>query len=253
MADPTGLSAICPFAASVTCYHRDNYEPHYIAQGCRRWNCNVCGPRRKAALAHRITTGRPNRMITLTCRHEKTPQYQLELLRSSIRPLVAHVRKRYGEFEYVRVLEQCKDSYPHFHLLARSAFIPRTDLVNVWREHTGAHVVDIRKAHGRSVRYVAKYIGKAIDATGKFSRQRISVTRKFWPPLDGVSDYFLFDHDRTHPHDFVPVRYADYTLARVRTCVYHVTDREPGDDLPLELVPQPEPEPDQCIIPPVTF
>ena len=238
MDDAPGLSAstLCPYAASVTCNSQsDNYEPYFIAQGCRRYACQVCGPRRRAALARRIVTGHPNRMVTLTCRHELGAKHQLKIMRTNTSKFISTLRKRFGDIQYVRILETCKDGYPHFHYLMRSTYLPQAELKAIWTKLTGATIVDVRKAHGRSVSYVAKYISKATGEDGTFSRQKIAVSRHFWEPLQGATEFCNFDHVRTHPVDFVEARYADHALERIRFGLYHVTEREPGDDVPYEL------------------
>lgn len=242
MADAPGLSisAICPYATSTTCNSvLNDFEPHFIASGCRRYSCSVCGPRKKAQLARRIVTGRPNRLLTLTCRHEQTPREQLAVMRKATAKFVARIRKDYGEFEYCRVLETCNDGFPHFHLLARSGFLPQAQLRDWWAKGTGAVILDIRKAHGRSVGYVSKYISKATGEDGSFSRQKLAISRNFWEPQQGDSEFCNFDHNREHPTVYAKDRYENNTLERIRPGLYHVTDREPGDDMPIELLTVP--------------
>lgn len=181
-------------------------------------------------------------MVTLTCRHEESPSAQLQRMRKAFQYFVTDMRKVVGEFEYVRVLEQCVDGYPHFHLLARCSYVPQPRLKALWVKHTGAEIVDVRKAHGRSVAYVAKYIGKAFgtNTMGLTVGQRIGASHKFYgQQATGGDDYIAFDHHRMHPHHFVPENYGEtLALQRIRWGLYHVVEREPGDDLPEELLPR---------------
>lgn len=205
-----------------------------IAQGCRRWTCDVCGPRRKWQFVLRIVAAKPTRFITLTCTRDNTADEQHQLMVKQLPRLITKLRKTHGPIDYLRMLETCQDGYPHFHLLARSAFIPHADLKRLWQQLTTARVVDIRKAHGRSVGYVAKYIAKARGSDGVWSRQRVSVSKNFWPDGDGESDLLVTGHTREHPAQRAE---ASPELHYIREHVgrYAVEEREPGDELPAEL------------------
>lgn len=228
---------LCPLAASVTCRTTHDYEPHLIAQGCRRWTCSVCGPRRKAALCRRIVDARPQRMLTLTCRHENDPQTQLRQMARQLPRLLGPLRKSRGPIEYIRFVETCRDGYPHFHLLLRSDYLPQQSIRTRWRELTGAEIVDIRKAAARSVSYVAKYVTKSLAAAGLTNRQRFSVSHHFWRDKDPTETFFDFEHDHEHPTTWAPNRYRAQTPHRIRPQIYHIENREPGDEWPEELLP----------------
>lgn len=211
-------------------------EPRIIAQGCRRWTCPVCGPRRKWQFVLRIVAAKPNRFITLTCTRDEPPSEKLATMVKQLPRLITYLRKTHGTIDYLRMLETCKDGYPHFHLLARSNFIPHADLKSAWLRLTRASVVDIRKAHGRSVGYVAKYIAKARNAEGSWSRQRVSVSRDFWRDVAGESDLLIVGHERTHPQERAEAT-PSLVYTRQRVGLYGVEKREPGEDNPIELVP----------------
>lgn len=241
----TAAHQLCPYATSTTAYDIDTRDSRYIAGGCRKWSCAICGPRKRSQLVRRIVKARPSRMLTLTCRHEDTVDAQTATIKKALPRLITELRRKHGPIEYCRIQEQCKDGYPHFHLLVRSGFLPHEDVRSCWTKNTGATIVDIRKAHGKSVAYVSKYISKACSAEGAFSRQRIAVSRGFWMDEGAASSMIGFEHHRTHPHDFVEQRYATRTLERLRRGLYAVHDREPGDELPAELIP---PAGDRCTL-----
>lgn len=245
----TRTNAICPYASSTTCFQIDTTDPYFLAMGCRRYDCDICGPRKRAALARRIVTGNPNRLITLTCRHEITPAVQYDRMRKLLQRFTAKTRNEYGEFEYVKVLEECKDGYPHFHILARSEFIPQPWIKANWYDLTGADIVDVRKAHGKSVSYIAKYIGKAFGTNHQLAiptRQRLAFTRSFLPAEQNAEQiYACFEHSDQHPTTYAQEQYTTtLTLHRLRPTVYAIADREPGDELPPELLPTKVPQDD---------
>lgn len=236
--DLAKANQICPFSRTTTCYAIDNHEPHMIGDGCRRWRCPVCGPRKRWRLVLRVVAAKPNRMVTLTCRHEVSPEHQHTSIVRSWPKLTRHLRSTLeGECEYLRITEQCADGYPHFHALFRSSYIERDEVVKLWQRETGAHIVDIRKAHGRSASYVAKYLTKACSSSKEFSRQRITVSKNFFPRVTESSSFSNFEHSNEHPYEFVERKSSIHTFVRKRPCLYHVIDREAGDEIPPELLP----------------
>lgn len=240
-ADLPQAHAICPYSGTTTCYDvakgYNNAEFRMIAGGCRKWSCPVCGPRKKAALIRRITRAKPNRFVTLTLDRSRTPDDTLRVFTKQIPKLIKRLRRQFGEIEYLRMREQCADGYPHFHFLVRSTFIPHPELKKHWQELTQATIVDIRKAHGRSTGYVAKYISKARSADGDWHRQRIAVSQNFWLDSDEEHETDLqnFEHKRTHPSDWVATVCDETIPVRIRPCLYGFEPREPGDELPEEL------------------
>jgi len=229
-------NALCPYATSTTAWELETKDPRYIAGGCRKWACPICGPRKRSQLVRRIVMARPNRMLTLTCRHEESIDFQTAKIKRALPRLITELRQLHGEITYCRFQEQCKDGYPHFHLLMRSAFLPYEDIRRIWTKNTGATIVDVRKAHGKSTAYVSKYISKACDKQGNFSRQRVAVSRGFWKDKPSASTLLGFEHHRTHPHQFVAERYEHNSLERLRRGLYAIDERAPGDELPEELI-----------------
>lgn len=233
---PPKPPAICPYATATTARNQTTLNAYLLSIGCRRWDCPTCGALRKAHLVRRILTARPNRFITLTCRHDGTIAHRLAEIKAGFRKLVPQLRKR-GEFECLRMLESCQDGYPHFHLLARCPYLPWQELRHLWSRCTTAHIVDIRKAHGTSAAYVAKYIQKARDEQGQFGRQRISVTKKFWTAQEDPNELGAFIHTDEHPIAWATRNQNAITLVTRGPTRWLIKDREPGDELPEELQP----------------
>jgi hypothetical protein len=72
--------------------------------------------------------------------------------------------KRYGHFEFLRVLEVQKKGRPHLHaLLSGISYIPHEDLYAIWQKYGGGYVWvrPIEKSID-AVSYVLKYVNKAI-------------------------------------------------------------------------------------------
>lgn len=226
---------ICPSARTTTCYTIDRAESRVIANACGKYSCEVCGPKRKWKLVLRIRAAEPTRFLTLTCNRKATSTEQLTRMTAALPRLVTALRKTHGEIEYIRMLEQCKDGYPHFHLLLRAGYLPYLEIRSIWERLTGATIVDIRKAHGRSLTYIAKYINKARDSDNTWSRQRVSVSKNFWRDQQSSSDMLGFTHHVQHPIQWAQTLDPDYTLRRLVPGIYAIDDREPGDDLPPEL------------------
>jgi hypothetical protein len=77
--------------------------------------------------------------------------------------------KRYGHFEFLRVLEVQKKGRPHLHILiAGISYIPHEDLYTIWQKYGGGYVW-IRPIENRvdAVSYVLKYVNKTILSEDK--------------------------------------------------------------------------------------
>ena len=102
--------------------------------------------------------------------------------------LVKRLRRRYpaAPIQFIAVWERHRSGYPHLHLLARAPYIPQPVLSAMWRDLTGAPIVDIRpssSSHG-SARYIAKYLTKHPDVPAGMRHFRTS--RRFWLTPGGL-------------------------------------------------------------------
>jgi hypothetical protein len=76
----------------------------------------------------------------------------------------AWLYKRYGHFEFLKVLEVQKKGRPHLHVLISGiSYIPIEDLSAIWQKYGGGHSW-IRPVEKRidAVSYVLKYVNKSI-------------------------------------------------------------------------------------------
>lgn len=145
------------------------------------------------------------------------------------------MRDEIGDVEYLRMVESCKDGYPHFHLLMRCRFVGRRAVAARWETLTGAYVVDLRRAHGKSGAYVAKYVSKSMGSETDWGRQRISVSRGFWKEEEPGDEVIAIERLVEHPSAYARRRANEVSFVRRSASVWTMEDREPGDDLPPEL------------------
>jgi hypothetical protein len=193
----------------------------------------VCGEIKRYQLVQRIKQAAPTKFVTLTCRHEGQPADQLKTMANKFQDLVKRIRKKQA-IEYIRITEDCVDGFPHFHILARTAYIDQAWLSREWKDLTNASIVDIRKAHGKSTRYIAKYVGK--NLTRRDARQRYGTSRHFFPPKQkNETDLFEFEHVKQGFLEHVEYITQNNSLEANGIGRYRITDREPGDELPLEI------------------
>ena len=184
---------------------RDVVSRYDFLQGCRKWACPVCGPKKRAQLKLRIAAGDPNRFVTLTT-FTKTGETPREVfLRTSkhISTLFRPWKKKNPNFRYVRILESTKAGFPHYHFCMHSQFIQQLKLSQRWERLTGAKIVDIRKLFGAKINYITKYVTK--NSHVDYTRQRITFSRN-WPKLEKQEiDVDFADWSITHNDEL-----ADY-------------------------------------------
>jgi hypothetical protein len=228
---------LCHLSKTAWCFD-ELYRQHMIALGCRRNACAVCGPINRSLLIRRIVKAAPTKFITLTCRHAEGPEFQLAKMRKALPRLINKIRQM-QKIEYLRMLEWCTDGYPHFHLLARCGYIPQQTLSNIRENLTGARIVDIRKAHGRSTRYITKYITKATNKSREWSRQAISVSQGFWtqPKPKNLREYLNWQTERRPIYESAEAMALENRIVRQKFGDYTFEAREAGDEIPEELLP----------------
>jgi hypothetical protein len=72
--------------------------------------------------------------------------------------------KRYGHFEFLKVLEVQKSGRPHLHVLIQGvSYVPHEDLAEIWHKYGGGYVWIRSLGKGvNAVWYVLKYVNKTI-------------------------------------------------------------------------------------------
>jgi hypothetical protein len=164
---------------------------------CKRWQCPYCGPRKVKNLKRRIYKGniaqlnqkkgfRPSRygckLLTLTVPGEayracKSPEDALQDASKAFHKLTRALKKKYGEYMYLRIVEPHKDGFPHFHiLLVGDAIAPKEILESIrelWTFKYGMGNIDIqiiKKGFKAGVKYITKYITKDLKPICKGAR-----------------------------------------------------------------------------------
>ena len=178
-----GRNAVtCPRQSTVSYWNLDDGLFHLVRIICKTWACPYCGPIKRATLAARIKTAKPNRFVTLTAEanQDRTPREVFDQTRRQISELAKTYRREGKEFEYIRVLETHESGYPHYHLIVRSPWLDQKELSHRWCQFTQSYVVDVRKLSNdkKGVNYVMKYLGK--QASTQFTTRRVSFTQNFF-------------------------------------------------------------------------
>lgn len=131
---PKNNYVLCPnFRGVARAYNSDTSE-HLVAQlRCKMWTCEYCARQNamqwRAAITHYIANGgeRVWSFHTFTmpewvhkAGRNSTEKYELScgLIRKNWDALSKRLKREYGKFQYVRVIEQHKSGVAHIHYLA---------------------------------------------------------------------------------------------------------------------------------------
>jgi len=223
----SGVS-LCRFASTLTAWSQSLNCEIIVAVTCKQWTCRFCGEQKAKKLAATASTAKPNKLITLTVRpslHE-TPRHAFDTTAPCVSRLITRIRRVHGTCEYVRILETTKIGWPHYHLVARSVFIPQSWLSDEWNKLTGAPIVDLRAIQQtREVYwYVMKYLGKQRHCP--WTDRRVTMSRGFVPrgPPTKFNSLDLVDVQREacRPEHFMHWKYQGKELTRLGTLVWAV-------------------------------
>jgi hypothetical protein len=174
---------------------------------------------------------KPTKLITLTVNPEYYvfPRDAYDKTRRQVTELAKKLRKPGKEFEYLRVLEVTKKGWPHYHLVARTPYIPQKQLSDLWASMTGAPIVDIRTVQQSTnvFKYVLKYLCKQTYVP--WTNRRISWTKNFFPKPEEQphrqNPYINRRRCHHHPADALE-KYADGKLiTEVKVGIWHITDQ----------------------------
>jgi hypothetical protein len=184
-----------------------------IPMTCKMWSCPKCGPSKRAQWRAIIKAGRPTKWMRLGCvpSRDGTPAAALEHMNKAWDNLVLIIRRRFKDFQYVRVAELNERGWPHFHVAFRGAFVPHAWLSLTWSNlgcGPDVHVAALDNP-GRVDRYLLKYITKATGAfADKFPGSRVISKSQSW-----IVDP-LKQQDYLHPPDMIWMK-SDLPLWRV--------------------------------------
>ncbi|MFZ2447461.1 MAG: hypothetical protein WAW37_13985 [Syntrophobacteraceae bacterium] len=156
-----------------------------MALSCGFWKCEECRDKKARAVMARALKGmiaddaqragfreRYNfKTLTLTCpgaefRMRYTREEAAVQMRDAFRKLILFLRKQLGYFSYIRVTEDQKDGYPHYHVtLCGPNIAPKWVLrmiEDAWRGEYGMGFVKLHKIYEveKAIKYVLKYLFK---------------------------------------------------------------------------------------------
>lgn len=172
----------------------DNFKVLGISKNlrCKSWACDQCRPKNVKALRKRIFNGSMSefvnvknprfnyKFLTLTVPgkewrsiHSQDEAY--ELISDAWHKLRRALKKKFGKFHALRVVEGQQDGYPHLHVLLAGAGIASKGVLNTiralwsYKYFDSFANVDIKvvKNWKHSVRYITKYLLKAESNYGK--------------------------------------------------------------------------------------
>lgn len=184
-----------------------NGQRVFLRLWCKRWDCENCGPRKKAKFLARASRGEPTTFLTLTVNPSESESRNEAFHRAStaIPLLIKRLRRAFPAYrvEYCLVWETTKKGWPHCHALLRAPFIPKALISRAWFELTGAYVVDIRRIRSQRevVRYLGKYLAKSLEVPPGSRRWRTSrlyaskdIHKSLPPWLEGLRFRFSTEH-----------------------------------------------------------
>lgn len=231
----------------VTQINKDHTAIRIIPIRCRQWACPFCAPVKLRELQMKARRGHPQRHIVLTMRPRpgQTLPEQIKFIARSFNKLVERIRKLYGTFEYMRVLELHKTGHPHLHILCRSDYIPQRWLQQNWRAITGAWNVHISKVQSTmaAVHELTKYFAKTVANTA---------TRAPGTTIATTSNGYFLDDEQTSPEhaekDWINY-FCPIPLSSVASALEHIgSGLDPHPDAPGMFTIRPSPPPDQSTI-----
>ena len=151
--------------SSIVGQNKERTHVITIPMPCKSWDCKVCGPRKRAIWIQRLTAGKPEREITLTCPVGKFASSDCAaiLMKKAWAKLVGKIRRVWGPFEYALVFELTKNGTPHMHILCRGSYIAQKWISRWWDKLGIGPVVYIQSVKGEKLHaaHACKYLAKA--------------------------------------------------------------------------------------------
>ena len=177
----------------------DNYLNFKTVRGnvpCKSWLCDYCRPKNLKKLRARIFNSQmvkdykmkgfrdkyAQKFLTLTCpgyefRSMCSPLQAYEQMVKAFDKLVRALKRKWGNFRFIRVVEPQQDGFPHFHVVLVGKSISKKeilkDIENLWRNKYGMGFVRlnvITESLEHAIRYITKYLSKNPHSMGKNKR-----------------------------------------------------------------------------------
>lgn len=235
----------CPWATSVIEQNKATGTYRLRGVTCKRWNCPPCSRAKIRDLAQWIKLAAPTKLLTLTVDPKLHKNPEAAWLATAVRvpELIRALRTRYGEVEYLRVVEETKHGWPHYHLMVRSSYLPQPVIVVLWKKMTGAEIVDIRQIHGffNSITYLVKYLSKLHHVS--WTERHVTYSRNFFPvsitQQNEPSEWRVTQQIACEPHKYLNTEWADRMIVQTAPLTYSLPDIPPYWVAPLPEEKQP--------------
>lgn len=230
---------------------------------CKSWECPRCRKIKASEYKKRMTAiddGRPLYLLTLTYYHNQTPLEAWRSYNAAWNRFRTHASKKFGSFDYIRVLESHTNSpYPHLHIIM-DLYIPPAELGKMAISAGFGYQISNKKLTSEGAfHYVTKYLtkewkNKEAWALRKDCRCRIiSFSRGLLSPKPSGSGWetLLRGSDFQSCIDHIKIDYewrttvkAEVTYEKkeenVYECTVFWTNRELTDDTTLANAWEPE-------------
>ncbi|GAI69972.1 unnamed protein product [marine sediment metagenome] len=212
---------------------------------CRSWDCEKCGPRKRAALIARIAAGKPERELTLTCPVGKflTPRLAALAMKAAFAELMRHIRRVWGPCEYILVWEFTKKGVPHCHVVLRGGYVAQKWISRLWNALGIGPIVYINSVKGSKLHaaHVCKYLAKANGQSARALAPLhvVQVSKNYdlaQEPRTAVEKYpdMVWVWDRLPPWE-VARRFEEHAK-------WVETMRNPDGSFEIKMVPRPDPD-----------
>lgn len=194
-----------------------NYHNRHFVLDCGRWDCEYCRRRKAKRIFKRSLNGEiveaakqrdgfrdfNHKLLTLTCpgrefRDRYTPHQAAKMMRDALAKMLMSLRKTCGKFHYLRVTENQKDGYPHYHIvLCGAAIAPKwvlTEIQRLWSCVNEMGFVRLNWIENpvKAIKYVLKYLFKDPALYGRlrlmsYSRGAIE------PPAESQESFLWYE------------------------------------------------------------
>jgi len=160
---------------------------------CNSWECDFCRPKKIKELRKRLYNSEmmedyringfrdkfSQKFLTLTCpgkvfRETYTPLEAYEIMSHCYDKLTRALKKKNGDYKFLKVCEKHKDGFPHFHVVMIGENIAKKDILDeikeLWCLKYGLGYVKmniITNSPVHAIRYITKYLTKGVESMGK--------------------------------------------------------------------------------------
>lgn len=230
----------CSRATSYLATEVETTSQYLFGSCCKTWNCPYCCRVKVRRLSWLTSQAAHNRLLTLTTDPKLfcSPRDAFERTASYVPELIRALRVRFGEVEYLRVTETCKNGYPHYHLLVRSGYLPQPVIKSLWTKYTGCSIVDCRQVTQSfsAFNYLVKYLSKMHNLG--WTERHVSTSKRFFPiapPPDAPPrTWACAARDPLHPYVLLGRWYGGLEVLHVSATAWLLPQHRHDSPLPVK-------------------